>query len=656
MVTSGFNDTNNDFGNFKLGTTSGYKFNDVNGDGTWDTDQDVPEPGLEDWTITLYKETNENDGLQIADSGGDEYQAYDRTDDTGMYEFGGLTVGTYYIIESCPDNGWVQTYPGTDETEATCGDGVQTITVTTSGTVLTDKNFGNFKLGTSEGFKFEDENGNGVWDVEETDVPEIALEDWDISLWAEDNDTSGLQTTGGSPDSKVTTIPTAADGKYSFTGLKVGTYYVVEECPVGWVQTLPNTDENLTSCDFYTIEVTSGSVERRDFGNQRIPIPTLDKDAIPAPGTAVEAGEKITYTITVKNDGALDLTGQELVDTLPPNVTYNKDAVPAVNSPDTAPQGGKLTWTFDIDAFSTKTFTYSVTVNSDVTTTTPDQVNTADWTAKYRGKEIVLTDNTVHPIKAITASTTGFCVKDAPYYSVTVTSKNLPDANGQVTFRWYQANAQGQPIDAQGNPTTDPTKYVAAYNPAIGTPAGNYVDTYPLSGGKLSIPQILWKGAQVDANGSATVWPGWSQPSPGVWVQVNSGGVRPGMFAVVTVNPTAQTAAIYPPAASPCANPPGVPKLDKTANPTEGTTVAIGQTINYSILVTNTGGSTFTGPMVDTLPAGVTVNGTISDGGVLNGNTITWQVTLEAGASKTFTYPVLVVDRRPRATSSTPSS
>jgi uncharacterized repeat protein (TIGR01451 family) len=114
------------------------------------------------------------------------------------------------------------------------------------------------------------------------------------------------------------------------------------------------------------------------------------------------------------------------------------------------------------------------------------------------------------------------------------------------------------------------------------------------------------------------------------------------MFAVISVNPTAQTVAVYPPAASPCANPPGVPKLDKTANPTEGTEVAIGQTINYSILVTNTGGSTFTGPMVDTLPAGVTVNGTISDGGVLTGNTITWQVTLPAGESKTFTYPVLV--------------
>ena len=193
----------------------------------------------------------------------------------------------------------------------------------------------------------------------------------------------------------------------------------------------------------------------------------------------------------------------------------------------------------------------------------------------------------------------------------------------------------GQPDDGSG-------QVRRGLQPGDRHAAGDYVDTYTLTDGAFSIPQILWKGAAVDANGSATVWPGWTQPSPGVWVQVDSGGVRPGMFAVVSVNPTAQTTALYPPAASPCANPPGVPKLDKTANPTEGTTVAIGQTINYSILVTNTGGSTFTGPMVDTLPAGVTVNGTISDGGVLSGNTITWQVTLAAGASKTFTYPVLV--------------
>ena len=34
-MTSGFLDTDNNFGNFKLGTKAGYKFDDVNGNGAW---------------------------------------------------------------------------------------------------------------------------------------------------------------------------------------------------------------------------------------------------------------------------------------------------------------------------------------------------------------------------------------------------------------------------------------------------------------------------------------------------------------------------------------------------------------------------------------------------------------------------------------------
>jgi uncharacterized repeat protein (TIGR01451 family)/LPXTG-motif cell wall-anchored protein len=265
-------------------------------------------------------------------------------------------------------------------------------------------------------------------------------------------------------------------------------------------------------------------------------------------------------------------------------------------------------------------------------------VNTATWVEKE------LTDETEHPVKAVKAAVSAFCVADAPFYTLDVEGQNADLFDSQtITVRWYQANEQGQPIDSAGNPTDDPTKFVPAYDPAI-EPAGSapYVDTYELGAdGTFNTGELLWKGAAVDADGNATAWPGWEQPSPGVWVQVDSGGVRPGMFAVITVNPTAQTTAIYPPAAAPCANPPGVPQLDKTADPAEGTEVTIDDTIDYSVEVTNTGGSEFTGPMVDTLPVGFAADeASISDGGVLSadGTTITWTVTLAAGESKTFTY------------------
>jgi uncharacterized repeat protein (TIGR01451 family) len=86
------------------------------------------------------------------------------------------------------------------------------------------------------------------------------------------------------------------------------------------------------------------------------------------------------------------------------------------------------------------------------------------------------------------------------------------------------------------------------------------------------------------------------------------------------------------------------PTLDKNSNPSSGSAVQPGSTINYTVTVGNTGdvaiGDT---PVTDILPPHVTVKaGTISDGGVLAGGVITWHVTLAPGASHTFTYAVTV--------------
>jgi uncharacterized repeat protein (TIGR01451 family) len=440
--------------------------------------------------------------------------------------------------------------------------------------------------------------------------------------------------------------PTGADGKASWDNLPWGSYFVQEvTAPDGYGLDengikLVVIDRDTFQCDDDRVALLQdevpgdvsqecGGIEFLTFANPPIDIPSLDKTSDPSDGTAVETGDTIEYTITVKNDGALPLTEQTLVDTLPTGVTLDQASVTPAGDTSVA---GKITWSFDLGAFSEVEFTYSVKVTAGFGS--EPLVNSVTWVQKE------LTRTTTNPVKAISAVTTSFCVLDAPYYSVAVKSQNLTNVNDTVTIRWYQANDQGQPIDSEGNPTTDPTKYVAAFDPAIGTPAGNYVDTYQLTNGSLDIPEILWKGAEVDADGRATVWPGWIQPSPGVWEQVPSGGVRPGMFAVVTVNPTAQTVALYPPAAAPCANPPGVPTLDKTSDPADGEDVAIGDDIEYTVTVTNTGGSTFTGPMVDTLPSGFEVDeaSVTASGGTLSGNKITWNVTLDVDEVKTFTY------------------
>ncbi|MCD6529575.1 carboxypeptidase regulatory-like domain-containing protein [Candidatus Bathyarchaeota archaeon] len=72
------------------GSISGYKWNDLDGDGVKDAD----EPGLEGWTIVLSGETS----------------ATTTTNEDGYYEFTGLPAGSYTVSEVAkPD--WVQTYP-----------------------------------------------------------------------------------------------------------------------------------------------------------------------------------------------------------------------------------------------------------------------------------------------------------------------------------------------------------------------------------------------------------------------------------------------------------------------------------------------------------------------------------------------------------------
>jgi uncharacterized repeat protein (TIGR01451 family) len=218
-------------------------------------------------------------------------------------------------------------------------------------------------------------------------------------------------------------------------------------------------------------------------------------------------------------------------------------------------------------------------------------------------------------ILGITATVDSFCDADAPYYRVNVKSQNPQFFSSKdVTVRWYQANEKGQPIDASGNPIAltgdlaiDQPKFVAAFDPDSPTKAP-YVDTFELGAdGNLVTANLLWKGA-VQKDGKMVKWPGWVEDAPGVWRQVESGGVRPGMFAVVSVNPTTVTSAIYPPAASPCANPPGVLGLDKSS-PTDGQEVQVPSEITYSVKLTNTGGQDVTDALVDTLPAGVTYIG-----------------------------------------------
>lgn len=123
-LTAGQSSGNNDFGNFKNASISGYKFNDLNGQDGWD----AGEPIIGGWTISLTGTTSM--GTPVSESTTTDLS-------TGKYVFSDLAPGEYTVCEENPANsGYAQTFPAGNN-------GCYDVTVAQSGHEYTDNNFGN---------------------------------------------------------------------------------------------------------------------------------------------------------------------------------------------------------------------------------------------------------------------------------------------------------------------------------------------------------------------------------------------------------------------------------------------------------------------------------------------------------------------------------
>ncbi len=175
-----------------LGSISGTKFNDLNGNGS----RDAGEPGLANWTIVL---TMPDGSMENTTTNAD-----------GLYIFGNLPAGNYSIEEVIPP-GWFRTFPSAPFRNITLSVGEN----------LTNINFGNKQIiqptrFNISGFKINGTNNNGM-----------GLENWNIMLINPD--------TGA----EIASTMTDSMGFYMFTGLPNGTYNVTEGMKEGWMNVSP---------------------------------------------------------------------------------------------------------------------------------------------------------------------------------------------------------------------------------------------------------------------------------------------------------------------------------------------------------------------------------------------------------------------------------
>jgi Ca2+-binding RTX toxin-like protein len=215
---------NVDFGNIELSTITGVKWEDHNGNGVRDPEDQV----LGDWQILLWN------GIDLIPAMTDSV--------TGEYRFDNVAPGTYQVIEVV-QAGWQPTAPVS---------GMHLIEVGVAET-WAQIDFGNVKLGSIVGTKFEDLNADGIRDASE---PGVA--GWPIYLDSNLN----RQFDFGEP-----LTFTDADGNYEFDNLVPGVYVVAEDLPGGWLQSFPGpADLGLHMFDLESGDDITGA----DFGNYRL--------------------------------------------------------------------------------------------------------------------------------------------------------------------------------------------------------------------------------------------------------------------------------------------------------------------------------------------------------------------------------------------------
>ncbi len=171
--------------------------------------------------------------------------------------------------------------------------------------------------------------------------------------------------------------------------LNTGNYNVYENTVpnykfTGWFW--GNPEGNVSGCDNpeYTTDPTNIAVYSNETTEitlcNRLQNPQISITKINDSSSGINAGSAVTYTLTITNNGNIDLHNVLITDFLPGGFTYvngSSNGATFINA-----IGPKLTWTLDnLDSQSSATITYQVTTDSGLTD--GDYKNFATCQARY---------------------------------------------------------------------------------------------------------------------------------------------------------------------------------------------------------------------------------------------------------------------------------
>ncbi|MGN1300032.1 MAG: Cna B-type domain-containing protein, partial [Clostridia bacterium] len=417
-------------------------------------------------------------------------------------------------------------------------------------------------------------------DNPQTELPAVEADNNGTTTAGNDGTVTGNNDTTGTTNGGTTTN---GNGTGATTGTTTGT--------AGTGTTVPNQDYTQTttvitenpwetktigwsplSISAYTAAANLG-INKPELSSEKLAYVQGDSLKEAPVHTAIQKGEVITYVIKVTNKGNLDATSIRTIDTVPEGTELVEGSITANGTE----SNGKITWKTDIEAGKPVELSFQVKVVA-------DSINLIENTAKVNGTETPTTQNPV-----ITSD------KQASIVIVKGGEEALEDRDAKVgeTIRYTITAINKSEVDGTTSITDkapEGTTYVAdsASEGAVVADDGT----------------ITWKKVTVPAGEEVTV---------SFDVTVNQ-DTKTSVTNIAVVGDTET-----PETETKVANITGTKSVDKT-------TAKVGDTLTYTITLTNSGNADGKVTVTDEIPAGTTlVADSITGDGVAANGTITWE-------------------------------